>query len=299
VEIVLTVVVVGILLVIFLRSELRRIENRLCGSDNTVGEFERLREAVPAERAAILELIESERERLRKAVTAEREAILEMISELISEMRRTENRLRGPDDITHDRKIDDEVSEECRSFQEHKDKLLEEKKALPGIDLWDIGTTSDWEAQLMTKAEALRNLIVYAVDNSPHSFDLEIRAREMAMTYHLAHALVAFATLRKDLGMKYADWCILKIELLGLMRKRGARLSKIVYAEERFREIEQERKALEAQLEARKRDVREAVLEDIRASGDATMRNSEAVLSHACALPATSCSEFVLRSTSW
>jgi hypothetical protein len=89
---------------------------------------------------------------------------------LCSELRRIETRLRGPDDTTHDTKIDDEVSEECRSFQAHKDKLLAEKTALPGMSLWDIAGTPDWEAQLMTKAEALRNLTVYAINSSPDAF---------------------------------------------------------------------------------------------------------------------------------
>jgi hypothetical protein len=187
------------------------------------------------------------------------------------ELRRIETQLRGPDETTHDTKIDDKVSEECRPFQARKDKFVAEKKALPGISLWDIAGTPDWEAQLMTKAEALRNLIVYAVDSSPDAFYLEQRARKMPMTHNLAHALATFAALRQDIGIKRADWGIQKIKLLGLMRKRGVGLSEIVYAEQDLRETEQEMKTLEAQWEARRKGVVDAVLEDIRASGDATM----------------------------
>jgi hypothetical protein len=138
------------------------------------------------------------------------------------------------------------------------------------MSLWDIAGTPDWEAQLMTKAEALRNLTVYAIDSSPDAFFIQQRARKMPMTYNLAHALAAFAELRQDVGIKRADWGIQKIKLLGLMRKRGVRLSEIVYAEQELRENEQELKALEAQWEPRRNDVVDAVMKDDQASGDAT-----------------------------
>ena len=80
------------------------------------------------------------------------------------------------------------------------------------------------------------------------------------MTYNLAHALAAFAELRQDQ----------KIKLLGLMRKRGVRLSEIVYAEQDLRKTEQELKALEAQWEPRRNDVVDAVMKDDQASGGAT-----------------------------
>jgi hypothetical protein len=54
------------------------------------------------------------------------------------------------------------------------------------------------------------------------------------------------------------------------MRKRGARLSEIVYAEQDLRQTEQELKTLDAQWEPRRAKVRDAVFEDIRASSDAT-----------------------------
>ena len=57
-----------------------------------------------------------------------------------------------------------------------------------------------------------------------------------------------------------------QIRSRGIDAQSGASVSEIVYAEDRLREAEQEIEALEAQWEPARKYVREAVMEDIRAS---------------------------------
>jgi hypothetical protein len=87
------------------------------------------------------------------------------------------------------------------------------------------------------------------------------RAHQIPMTFNMAFALAAFATLRLDIFIKCIDWKIRKIEHLGLMRKRQTRLAEIAEADWDLQELEREMRGMEQLLEHRRKQVCDSILE--------------------------------------
>jgi hypothetical protein len=177
---------------------------------------------------------------------------------LRSELKRIETRICGADDDEHDRAVEEEVRKASRSYREHLQKLERERKELPQIDPFEISSNRDWQQQLMAKAENLRHLVEEAYGSTPDTPYVSREAYKMPMSYDLAHALASFALLRKDVAIKSTEWRIKKVELLGLMRKRQAKLDTIAELDHDLQEIQQDLEDLEGGIPRAERQVWEA-----------------------------------------
>lgn len=179
------------------------------------------------------------------------------------EMQRIEYRLAGANDDAFDEAIDSKMFESSKPYLAHREKLLIEKRLLPGLELWDIAA-GNWEEQLIDKAEKLRPLAEEAYGYSPDTWTFMQHADQMPMTFNYAHALANFASANKDINIKNTDWSIKKIEALALLRKRNVRLSEIVEAERELKQIERDIERLEDGIERKRKAVCDAVLERMR-----------------------------------
>ena len=182
---------------------------------------------------------------------------------LRQDIRRIEARIQHSHD---DDAIDRQVREAVASYDRHIEKLTNEKRQLPAIDLWAISSNQSWEAQLIGKSEALRSLAEEAYGYGPDTYNFAQHADRMPMTYDYAHALADFAHNRMDLSIKSSEWNIKKIQLLGMMRKRHVDLSSIADVEGELREIELKRANLERLCESKRKAICDAVFDKMKES---------------------------------
>lgn len=183
---------------------------------------------------------------------------------LANELRRVERRLAGTDDAKHDHRIDQDVKKALEPYRRHLDRLVDEKRQLPQTDLWTISSTSNWEEQLIKRAEVLRSLIEDIHGSSPDSHHVSLQAARVPMTYDLAHALVTLANLRKDVSIKRTEWSIKKIEILGLVRKRELQYANAAESEQDLQDIQEELAKLEIGKQGAERDLMRTFSEALR-----------------------------------
>lgn len=176
------------------------------------------------------------------------------------EFRRIEEKVAGATDGSRDDVIDAQVAKATQSLRAHQEKLLTEKKQLPGMELWDIAA-GNWEAQLIAKAEQLRPLAEEAYGYSPDTWNFMQHAHRIPMTFNYAHALAGFATTQMDINIKTTEWKIKRVVLLGLMKKQRTDFAEVAYSELELKELEREIGRLEGQLGLRRKEVCDAVLD--------------------------------------
>lgn len=156
----------------------------------------------------------------------------------------------GPkNDFEKDKKIDAAADEALASYQRHLEKLQNEKKQLPQIDLWAIDSNRNWERELIVGAENLRDLLITSY--APHTHDLQKSIDAVPMTYNFAHDLAELAHLKKDIAINETEWILLKLKSMVASKKHEPNFFEIIDHESELRELDRRSQQFHALLPQR------------------------------------------------